>query len=88
VEVPYLTDWRRSVSGDLTSAFNFAAPVFTPPRLPVAAPWLVADHPECVTEEVSMTASPPPTRQQQPTQEPGTRPSPSGLRGRSRRVRG
>ena len=37
VEVPYLTEWRRTVSGDLTSAFNFAGPVFTPPSLPAAA---------------------------------------------------
>jgi phospholipase C len=34
VEVPNLTAWRRSVTGDLTSAFNFAAPNTTVPTLP------------------------------------------------------
>jgi phospholipase C len=34
-EVPNLSHWRRSVTGDMTSAFNFAAkPNFSIPRLP------------------------------------------------------
>jgi phospholipase C len=33
-EVPNLTAWRRSVTGDLTSAFNFAAPNPSVPALP------------------------------------------------------
>src|SRR5947209_15017682 len=33
-EVPNLTDWRRSVTGDLTSAFNFASPNTSVPSLP------------------------------------------------------
>jgi phospholipase C len=33
-EVPNLSAWRRSVVGDLTSAFNFAAPDRTIPNLP------------------------------------------------------
>jgi phospholipase C len=78
VEVPNLTAWRRSVTGDLTSAFNFIAPDFTPPSLPVAMPMSLADHPECATEEAQMTASPSPTEQTLPQQEAGTRPSPSG----------
>ncbi len=36
VEVPNLSQWRRSVTGDLTSAFNFAAkPKVGHPGLPV-----------------------------------------------------
>lgn len=33
-EVPNLSAWRRSVTGDLTSAFNFAAPNTSKPTLP------------------------------------------------------
>jgi phospholipase C len=33
-EVPNLTAWRRSVTGDLTSAFNFAHVNTSVPRLP------------------------------------------------------
>ncbi len=34
-EVPNLTKWRRSVTGDMTTAFNFAAsPNFSTPKLP------------------------------------------------------
>ena len=78
VEVPNLTDWRRSVTGDLTSAFNFAAPDATPASLPLAAPMNLADHPECAYEEVQMNPSPTPSQQAMPAQEPGARPSPSG----------
>ena len=38
-EVPNLSAWRRAVTGDLTSAFDFAAPDTTPPP-PVVAPVL------------------------------------------------
>ncbi len=38
VEVPNLSHWRRSVTGDLTSAFNFAAaPKTGAPSLPKVA---------------------------------------------------
>jgi phospholipase C len=33
-EVPNLTEWRRSVTGDLTGAFNFVAPDASVPKLP------------------------------------------------------
>ncbi|HET9720362.1 MAG TPA: alkaline phosphatase family protein [Solirubrobacteraceae bacterium] len=36
-EVPNLTAWRRSVTGDLTSAFNFIAPDSSVPSLPQPA---------------------------------------------------
>ena len=78
VEVPHLTAWRRSVTGDLTSALNFAAVDPTLPSLPVTAPMDPNSHPECATEEANMTPSPTPTAQVQPAQESGSRPSPSG----------
>jgi phospholipase C len=34
VEVPNLSQWRREMTGDLTSAFNFAKPDKSKPRLP------------------------------------------------------
>ena len=34
VPVPNLSDWRRQTVGDLTSAFDFAAPRSEPARLP------------------------------------------------------
>jgi phospholipase C len=37
-EVPNLSAWRRATCGDLTSAFNFAAPNFSLPRLPKVPP--------------------------------------------------
>jgi len=78
VEIPNLTVWRRSVTGDLTTAFNFAAPDFSAPQLPVATGLVPSQHPECATEEASMAPSPIPTGQSLPRQEPGSRPSPSG----------
>ena len=79
VEVPNLTAWRRSATGDLTSALNFAAVDTSIPALPAVLPTTFVDHPECLTEEVSMGASPTPAAQSLPVQERGTRPSPSGL---------
>ena len=79
VEVPNLTPWRREVTGDLTSAFNFAAPDFSPPQLAPRTPWTPVEHPECVTEELTMDPSPAPAHQAMPAQEPGTRRRPSGL---------
>ena len=82
VEVPFLTEWRRSVTGDLTDAFNFVAPLFDPPSIAPATPWVPSQHPECATEEATMNPSPTPASQSQPNQEPGRRPSPSGLKPR------
>ena len=36
-EVPNLSEWRRSVTGDLTSALNFAGPDQSVPVLPAAS---------------------------------------------------
>ena len=78
VEIPNLTPWRRSVTGDMTSAFNFVAPDLATPSLPVATPMDLTQHPECASEEASMRPSPLPAAQTMPQQEPGARPSPSG----------
>jgi len=70
VEVPNLSAWRRSVTGDLTSAFNFAArPSDGRPALPA-------------TSSGSCTTFAPPksTSGPFPKQERGKRGRPSGLR--------
>ena len=65
-----ITPWRRAVSGDLTSAFNFATPNAANVTLPSTASYQPPDdarHP---------SYSPlPPLIQAMPTQEPGTRPA-------------
>jgi phospholipase C len=64
IEVPLVSDWRRRISGDLTSAFDFQNPqTFSPvaqpsPTEPLEPRW----HPE------------PPETPSMPTQEPGDRP--------------
>jgi len=79
VRAPNLSDWRRAAVGDLTSALNFVAPDTSRPTLPLRGPMNPLEHPECITEELTMAASPQPTSQSLPGQEDGTRPSPSGL---------
>jgi phospholipase C len=74
VPVPNLTPWRRSVTGDLTEAFNFAGPDFSIPPLPVAGPNNPVAHPECIQQ----SAYPTPGTQSMPSQERGRRRSPSG----------
>ena len=49
VEVPNLSAWRRSVTGDLTSAFSFAQPDPRPPSLPPVVPRpRPGPHADCV----------------------------------------
>jgi phospholipase C len=68
VEVPNLTAWRRGVTGDLTSAFNFAArPNQSRPSLPKPGPACTSYAP------VTSTAGP------FPHQEHGKRGRPSGI---------
>ena len=38
VEVPNLSEWRREVTGDLTTAFNFRRPDTSAPELPLITP--------------------------------------------------
>jgi phospholipase C len=73
VEVPNLSRWRRRVTGDLTSAFNFAAkPQNGSPRLssPGSASAL-----NCGNTVKPVTVS----HMGIPAQEPGTRKRPSGI---------
>ena len=70
VREPNITPWRRSVCGDLTSAFDFSITPAPPPTLPNTDAFVPPDrirHPSPVIG--------PPLRQRVPQQEPGTRPS-------------
>ncbi|HWS94013.1 MAG TPA: phospholipase C [Mycobacterium sp.] len=86
VPVPNLTTWRRSVTGDMTSAFNFAAPPNpSPPKLDHPALGTAAKLPQCVPNVAlgSVQYGIPyrvPYPQTMPTQETSpTRGIPSGL---------
>jgi phospholipase C len=73
VEVPNLSAWRRGVTGDLTSAFNFAAkPRVGRASLPAAGP--AADA--ACAKDVAVSV---PKHQRIPKQERGTRKRPSGI---------
>jgi phospholipase C len=76
VEVPNLSSWRRETTGDLTQAFNFAAPPNARnPKLPsVSVSELERINGGCQKEA---PVSVPPNSY--PTQEPGTRAQPSGV---------
>jgi phospholipase C len=68
VEVPNLSAWRRKTTGDLTSAFNFAAkPNDNRASLPAVGP------------TTCTTYAPPPTNGPFPKQERGKRKRPSGI---------
>jgi phospholipase C len=65
-----ITKWRRAVTGDLTSAFNFTSPNDAKVPLPSTTAYLPPDnqrHPDYVPA--------PPADQAMPAQEPGTRPA-------------
>ncbi len=67
---PNITPWRRAVSGDLTSAFNFESPNAMKVPLPSTIAYIPPDtnrHPDYVPT--------PPTDQVLPVQESGTRPA-------------
>ncbi|MBF6054346.1 hypothetical protein AF335_28650 [Streptomyces eurocidicus] len=71
VREPNISDWRRAVSGDLTSCFDFARPDYSVPALP--------DTKELVRKADAGAKLPPvkvPAQGQQtvPVQEPGARP--------------
>ena len=77
-EVPNLSAWRRSVVGDLTSAFNFAAPDRTIPNLPSTLPPTVETLVECTVTLGGTTPYPVPNPQTFPSQEQGNAARPSG----------
>jgi phospholipase C len=77
-EVPNLSAWRRAVVGDLTSAFNFAAPRQTVPKLPSTLAPTLATLADCVVTLAGNTPYPVPNPQSLPSQEPGTARRPSG----------
>jgi phospholipase C len=88
-EVPNLSAWRRRVTGDLTSAFNFVAPDRSVPPMPIPSP---GDprvlNSDCATQAPGFGTSTfptvagyplPPAPQTMPFQEPGVPRRPSGL---------
>jgi phospholipase C len=66
-----ITDWRRSVAGDLTAAFGFARPDFSIPDLPDTVPLITQSDEE---EKFPPVTTPPEGEQTFPVQEPGSRP--------------
>ncbi|MCW2539519.1 MAG: phospholipase phosphocholine-specific [Frankiales bacterium] len=64
---PNISAWRRSVCGDLTSAFDFGNPVTGLPTLPTPGAALTAAN--------CSVPNPTPTNNAQPHQEAGTRPA-------------
>jgi phospholipase C len=84
VEVPNLTPWRRSVTGDMTSTFDFAArPSISKPRLSDPAPKVELAAAQCgpnvAAGFLNMGAPYPVPANKMPSQEPGTRRAPSGV---------
>src|SRR5579863_3118977 len=77
-EVPNLSAWRRATVGDLTSAFNFAAPDLSIPNLPSTVQAIPQIIQQCVATLAGTTPYPLPTPQSLPSQESGTAPKPSG----------
>jgi phospholipase C len=70
IKEPNITKWRRAVTGDLTSAFNFKSPNAATVPLPSTVGYLPPDnkrHPDYKPT--------PPADQALPAQEPGTRPA-------------
>ncbi|MCS0635766.1 phospholipase C, phosphocholine-specific [Streptomyces sp. LP05-1] len=73
VRCPNISAWRRAVCGDLTSAFDFANPVYGPlPALPGAVP---AGQPVMTGAACDATAAPttPAGSGSRPAQEPGNK---------------
>jgi phospholipase C len=70
VAEPHITDWRRAVCGDLTSAFDFRQQVSTVPSLPSVAGFVPPDN----LRHRSFIPVPP-SAGTMPAQEAGTRPA-------------
>ena len=65
---PNISAWRRQICGDLTNAFDFAAPVYGLPSLPATS--TVIGQPNC-----DPMPNPAPTTNALPVQESGTKPA-------------
>ncbi|WP_179704631.1 phosphocholine-specific phospholipase C [Paraburkholderia bryophila] len=71
VHCPNISAWRRSVCGDLTSAFDFRQPDAHWPGLPDTGGYAAAADRQCGSLPTPII----PASQSMPRQEPGTRPS-------------
>jgi phospholipase C len=70
VRAANITSWRRSVTGDLTAAFDFAHPDFSVPDLPDTVPLILQSDEE---ENFPPVTTPAQGAQTFPAQEPGAR---------------
>jgi phospholipase C len=77
-EVPNLSAWRRATVGDLTSAFNFAAPNRSIPSLPSTLEPLPQVIASCAANLAGFTPYTVPNPQVTPVQETGSPKRPSG----------
>jgi phospholipase C len=89
-EVPNLSHWRRSVTGDLVSAFNFLAPPKRrlPPLPPAPTPTQSADCSQELAEKItglSLASVYPVPPNHMPRQERGRARRPSGCRRRRKK---
>ena len=73
VAEPFITAWRRAVSGDLTSAFDFASPEDAWPALPDTARYIEAADASCRLPDPVVPAQS--TASDVRAQEPGVRPA-------------
>ncbi|HKD87787.1 MAG TPA: phospholipase C, phosphocholine-specific [Streptosporangiaceae bacterium] len=71
VKADNITAWRRSLSGDLTTAFDFANPDFSIPNLPDTVPLINQSDAEEAFPPITTPAA---GSQVMPSQEPGHRP--------------
>ncbi len=71
VTVPNVTAWRRSITGDLSAAFDFDNPDFSIPALPDTVPLITQSDAEKAFPAVAPPAE---GAQVMPAQEPGRRP--------------
>ncbi|MFE9119569.1 phosphocholine-specific phospholipase C [Streptomyces sp. NPDC007172] len=71
VQEPNISDWRRSVCGDLTSCFDFTKPDYSIPKLPDTVALMAKADAGNALPAVKLPAN---GAQSMPTQEPGTRP--------------
>jgi len=72
---PNITDWRRTVVGDLTSAFDFDEPNSKVVELPDTSSYQPSNADVVAATRFPDYVPTPPTNQALPEQEPGTRPA-------------